>query len=156
MKRKIISVLILYALCLILSSSVYSQDKMIYTPNDIVWNDAPPPFPAGTKITVLEGDPSKDGFFTIRVKLLAGFKIPPHWHPATEHVTVVSGVFNLGFGDKFDQSKGTAMPAGSIAIMPAKHHHYAWANEETIIQLHGVGPWQLYYVNPEDDPAHMK
>ena len=154
MKRKIISLSTLCVLCF-LSVSVYSQDKMIYLPGDMVWNDMPN-LPAGTKVAVLEGDPSKDGFFTIRLKLPAGFKIAPHWHPATEHVTVISGVFNLGFGDKFDPSKGTAMPAGSISIMPAKHHHYAWANEETIIQLHGVGPWQLYYVNPEDDPAHMK
>src|SRR5207249_2738091 len=110
MKIKIISLSAFCILCL-LSSSANSQDKMIYLPGDMVWSDMPN-LPAGTKVAVIEGDPSKDGFFTMRVKLPIGFKIPPHWHPATEHVTVISGVFYLGFGDKFDESKGAAMPAG--------------------------------------------
>jgi quercetin dioxygenase-like cupin family protein len=152
MKTKII----FFSICFLSVLSAYAQDKMIFKPSDIVWMDAPPSLPAGTRLAVLEGDPSKDGFFTMRLKLAPGFKIAPHWHPATEHVTVISGVFNLGFGDKFEDSKGTAMTSGSISIMPAKHHHYAWANEETVIQLHGVGPWQIYYINPEDEPSHMK
>lgn len=141
------------ALFVVFSAVCNAQDmKMVFTPDNIVWADAPPVFPSGTKIAVLEGDPSKDGFFTVRFKVQGGFALAPHWHPATEHVTVISGKFYIGFGDVFDRTKGNEMGPGSIAVMPALHHHFAWADEETVIQLHGVGPWQLYYVNLPDNP----
>ncbi len=139
-----------------LCSIVNAQDHMIYNTGDIKWMDAAPPMPPTAKVAVLEGDPSKEGEFTMRAKLPAGFKIPPHWHPATEHVTVISGMFYLGFGDKYDETNGTAISPGGMAIMMPKHHHYAWTNEETVIQLNGIGPWGLVYVNPEDDPANKK
>ncbi|MGH2575572.1 MAG: cupin domain-containing protein, partial [Ignavibacteria bacterium] len=91
-----------------------------------------------------------------RIKAPAGFKIAPHWHPGVEHVTVISGTFYLGHGEKFDEMMGTALTAGSLAIMQPKTAHFAFAKEETVVQLHGLGPWEIVYVNPEDDPANKK
>ena len=90
--------------------------------------------------------------FTFRLKLPADYKIPAHWHPAIEHVTVISGTFNMGTGDKLDATKTKALSAGSVAIMPPKTNHFAWTKEETVVQVHGVGPWGITYVDPADDP----
>jgi hypothetical protein len=73
-----------------------------------------------------------------------------------EHVTVVSGTFNLGMGDKFDDKAGQAMPAGTFGFLPPMMKHFAWATGETVIQLHGMGPWEIVYVNPADDPRGAK
>ena len=120
--------------------------------SDIQWGDAPPSVPAGAKFAVLEGDPAKAGFFTIRLKTPDGYRIAPHWHPTDEHLTIISGTFHLGMGDKFDEASGTALPAGSYASTPAKMRHYAWTTGETEVQVSGMGPFQINYVNPADDP----
>jgi len=133
------------------ASGTQSAHVMV-TPGDLKWADGPPSLAAGSKAAVIEGDPKNPGLFTMRLKLPADYKIPPHWHPADEHVTVISGTFNMGMGDKFDASKGNALPVGSFAVMPAKTNHFAFTKEETVIQLHGMGPWGVTYVNPADDP----
>ena len=120
-------------------------------PADLKWADVPS-LPPGAKIAVIEGPMNEAVPFTVRLKLPANYKVPAHWHPAIEHVTVISGTFNMGTGDKLDQSKTTPLSAGSVAIMQPKTNHFAWTKEETIIQAHGVGPWAVNYVNPADDP----
>ena len=107
-------------------------------------------------MAVLEGDPTKEGPFTMRVMLPDGYSIASHTHPAVEHITVISGTFNLGMGDKFDKSATQAMPAGAFGHWPAGMKHFAWANGETVVQLHGVGPWGIQYVNPADDPRNKR
>src|SRR6266550_4519138 len=92
-------------------------EHTMYTPADIQWVDAPPILPAGAKISVLEGDPSKPGYFAMRLKMPDGYKIMPHWHPNVERITVISGTLNMGLGDTFDQSKGHAMTAGTYGTM---------------------------------------
>ena len=124
----------------------------LFTPADLKWAVGPASLPAGAQAAVLEGDPAKAGPFTLRLKIPADYKIPAHSHPADEHVTVISGTFHMGMGDKLDAANGKALPAGSFALMPAKTNHFAWASEETIVQLHGIGPWGINYVNPDDDP----
>lgn len=124
----------------------------VYIPSEIKWTDGPPSIPAGAKLAVLEGDPAKAGPFVMRLKLPDGYRLPPHIHPVPERVTVISGTFNIGMGDKFDAAKGTAMPAGTFGTWEAGMKHYVWAKGETIIQLHGTGPWVIEYVNPADDP----
>ena len=132
-------------------------DEMgISLPAEIKWKDGPASLPAGAKFAVLEGDPAKEGFFTMRLWLPDGFKIAPHWHPKVEHVTVISGTFNLGMGEKFDQANSREMPAGSFGYWAAGMRHFAWAKGETVIQLHGIGPWMITYVNASDDPRNMK
>jgi quercetin dioxygenase-like cupin family protein len=108
--------------------------------------------PPGTQLVVIEGPMSEAVPFTVRIKFPAGTQVPAHWHPAIEHVTVMSGTLNMGVGDKFDESKAMRLPVGSISIMQPKTTHFAFFNEETILQVHGVGPWAINYVNPADDP----
>ncbi len=133
------------------ASGTQSTHVML-TPGALKWADGPPSLAAGSKAAVIEGDPRNAGLFTMRLKLPADYKIPPHWHPADEHVTVISGTFNVGLGDRFDASKGNALPVGSFAVMPAKTNHFAFTKEETVIQLHGMGRWGITSVNPADDP----
>jgi quercetin dioxygenase-like cupin family protein len=103
-------------------------------------------------MVVLEGNPAQPVSITMRLKFPAGYVIPAHYHPALEHVTVLSGRFFIAMGDAFDKSKGTALGPGSFFVMPVGMRHYAWTTAETIIQLHSVGPWGITYVNPADDP----
>src|SRR6185436_1723163 len=79
-------------------------------------------------------------------------KVPPHWHPVTKNVTVLEGAFYIGMGEKFDEAAGRELKAGSFASMPKGARHFAWAKGETVIQVHGVGPFEITYVNPADDP----
>jgi hypothetical protein len=137
-------------------ASVHKATHIVLTEADLKWGDAPPVFQPGAKMAVLRGDPSKSGVYTVRLKAGDGYKIPAHWHPTTENVTVISGTFNIGAGDKLDESKTTALGAGGFASLPAKMHHYAWFKGETEVQVHGIGPFQLTYVDPKDDPTKAK
>lgn len=123
---------------------------------DMKWSDGPASLPPGAKAALLEGDPTKEGPFTLRLQLPDGYSIQPHSHPGVEHVTVISGTFNLGMGEKFDKSSGRTLDAGSFAFMPPGMRHFAWTTGDTVIQLHGVGPWKINYVNPADDPRNKK
>ena len=107
-------------------------------------------------MAVLAGDPGKPGAYTIRLKAPDGFKVAAHWHPADENLTVISGEFNLGTGDKLDESKADSMKPGAFALMPARMHHYAWCKGETEVQVYGNGPFKLIYVNAADDPSKKK
>jgi len=131
-------------------------DGAVYTPDQIKWKAGPPSLPPGAKMAVLEGDPTKEGPFTMRLSFPDGYSIPPHLHPGVEHVTVISGTFNLGMGDKFDKSATQAMPAGAFGYWPAGMKHFAWANGQTVVQVHGIGPWGIQYLNPADDPRKPK
>ena len=82
-----------------------------------------------------------------------GYKIMPHWHPAQENVTVLSGVFHVGAGNTFDETKGMALPVGGFGYVGPHMNHFAWAEGETEVQVHGMGPFQMTYVNPKDDPS---
>lgn len=129
-----------------------SAPVMVAKPSDLKWGDAPPVFEKGASMAVLSGDPSKDGLYVVRLKMPAGYKINAHWHPTDEHVTVISGTFLAGMGDKLDKSKMKEFPAGSYALLPANMHHYAMAKNACVVQVHGMGPFSLTYVDPTDDP----
>jgi hypothetical protein len=117
---------------------------------DIKWTDAPPSMPPGAQIAVIEGDLEKAEPFTFRLKLPANYKIAPHTHPAIEHVTVLSGTLHMGAGDKIDPDKAVALSAGSFAAFQPGHSMFAWTGEETVIQVHGVGPWDIHYIHSPD------
>jgi quercetin dioxygenase-like cupin family protein len=121
--------------------------------SDIKWGDPPPVFEKGATFTVMSGDPGKTGLFVVRLKMPAGYKIAPHWHPTDEHVTVLSGTFALGMGEKFDAATMKDLPVGGYALLPAEMRHYALAKTEATVQVHGMGPFVLTYVNPADDPS---
>ena len=124
-------------------------------PNDLKWDDVPS-LPKGAKVAMIEGPMNQAVPFTVRLKFPANYKIPPHWHPAIEHVTVLSGTFNMGIGEKFDEKSSHALPSGAMMIMQPKTPHFGWTQSETIVQVHGVGPWAVNYVNPADDPRKQQ
>ncbi len=126
---------------------------VVVTPDKIQWGPAPPVFPAGAQFAVLAGDPSKPGPFVVRIKAPDGYRIMPHWHPTAENVTILSGEFHVGMGDKFDESSMTTLPAHSVAVVPPHHNHYAMTKGETELQVNGTGPFKLIYVNAADDPS---
>src|SRR5262245_63902178 len=117
--------------------------EVLVTPADFKWGDGPPSLPKGAKVMVLEGDLSKAGPFVVRVKLPDGYKIAPHTHPKDERVTVLSGTLYFGMGDKFDAKAAKALPAGSYARASAGMKHFVWAKGETVIQVHGDGPFTV-------------
>ena len=117
------------------------------------WGPAPAIFPAGAKMTVLSGDPSKAGIFVIRLKMPAGYQIPAHHHPTDEYVTVISGEFRLGMGDKLDKIKTATLYAGGFAEAPSGMNHYGWAPKASIVQVSAEGPFVMVYVNTADDPS---
>ena len=126
------------------------------TPESIKWDDAPPSMLPGAKVAVLEGDPAKDGFFTMRLKLPDGYRVMPHWHPKTERLTVIQGVVHLGTGDQYDAAATKPLRAGTYSSMPPWMTHFAWMEGESILQLSSMGPWEIVYVNPADDPRASK
>jgi quercetin dioxygenase-like cupin family protein len=125
---------------------------IIAVPDQVTWGAAPAVLPAGAKLAVLEGNPMKAGAYTMRLQMPDGYKISPHFHPGPEHVTIVSGSLMVGMGKTADESQMKAFPTGTFAMIPPRTPHYVKAQGETVLQLHGIGPWQLIYVNKADDP----
>lgn len=118
--------------------------------DDLRWS-APAAYAKGAQLAVVRGDPTKEGMYVVRLKVPAGFKIAPHTHPNDENVTILSGSFNIGTGDKLDESKGTQVKTGGYSFVMKGMTHYAWFTDDTILQLHGIGPQGATYVNPADD-----
>jgi len=124
----------------------------LFQGTELEWKDGPPSLPKGATMAILEGDPTQPGVFTMRLRFPDGFQVFPHWHTQTEHATVIKGTLHLGMGERFDRSYTTALATGSFRYWPAGTKHFAWAEGETILQLHGQGPWTITYVNAVDDP----
>src|SRR5438128_2892324 len=124
----------------------------IHRPESLQWQEGPASLPPGAKIAVLDGDPNKAGPFVMRFKFPDGYRVAPHTHPKPERVTVISGVLQIGMGDKYDAAKTEPMPAGTFGTWPAGMKHFGWFKGETVIQLHGDGPWTGNYVDPAGDP----
>ncbi len=143
---------------LALAGSVFAHDAADtsgakeLTPEGIVFRDDPA-FPKGAQTVVLHGDPTKPGLFILRAKFPPNYVVPPHTHPGFETVTVLSGAMGSGMGEKADLTKGKMLKAGGMLALPANHAHYVWTrDEETIIQVAAVGPFDLIYIDPADDP----
>ena len=128
--------------------------QVLVTPEAIVWKPGPPTIPAGAMIAVLSGDPTKPGPFVIRARLPAGYRLPAHVHPIDEYATVIQGTLMVGTGERISEAESTALPAGSFRVTPAGVPHYLWVKDETIFQVHGVGPGGITYIDPADDPRN--
>jgi len=118
----------------------------------IEWGAPPPSLPPGAQAAILFGHPGKEGPFVMRLKLPAGFVVPPHRHSKDESVTVISGRFSITSGDKIDRASVKPLPAASFFHMPAGMTHYAIAEADSVVQIHGMGPFDVIYVDPKDDP----
>ena len=128
---------------------------VISIPAKMAWVSAPPSLPRGAELAVVEGDPTTAGAFAMRLRMPDGYRIPVHFHPVVEHVTVLQGTFRVGMGDRFDPTTLSDLPTGSFAALAPGAHYFAQAEGETVIQLHGIGPWRLTYVSPVDDPRNQ-
>lgn len=134
-------------------AALFAAQTALAQKDGFQWGPAPAVFPASVKMAVLQGNPGKAELFTVRLDLPAGLKIAPHWHPADEMITVIKGTFLLGMGDKLDAKSAKVLPAGAFATVDANMHHFALTRGHTIVQVHAMGPFQLIYVNPADDPS---
>jgi len=120
---------------------------------ELQWGPAPAIFPPGAEMAVLQGDPSTSDEFTVRLRMPSGYKIPPHTHPTTENVTVITGTFLAGMGAQFNEATLERFGQGDFVSVPQNHAHYAMTRGQTIVQVHAIGPFALTYVNPADTPA---
>lgn len=134
------------------SAAAAPAKHSVVTAADLKWGPAPAGLPAGAEVAVLDGDPSKPGPFVMRAKFPAGYRVPPHWHPTDESITVISGSLAVGMGDKFDEASMKTLGPADFVRMPKQMHHYAMAKDAVTFQLHGTGPFAVTYVNSADDP----
>jgi cupin len=140
-------------------ATVGADTKMVMLqPDALQWGDpvlpgsSIPAFEKGAKVAVLQGVPGQGGPVVVRLKFPANFVIAPHWHTTDEIITVLAGTLHAGMGDQLDREKSLAFPTGAFVVMPAKHHHFAWTQEETMVEIHANNPFDIVYVNPADDP----
>jgi hypothetical protein len=124
-------------------------------PSGLKWGPAPAGLPPGSQVAVISGDPGGNGAYVIRVNMPVGYTVPPHTHPTDENVTVLSGTLHFAMGGMLDKSKGDPVKAGGFFRAEQGMQHYAWAGEPTVIQIHGMGPFAIQYVNAADDPRNV-
>jgi quercetin dioxygenase-like cupin family protein len=150
--RRRTTLLIMFMLTLV-SGAGAQPGPLLVAPAELKWQDAPPVISPGVKMAVLQGDLSQAGPYTYRLQLPAGYKVMPHRHPGDEHVTVLSGTLYMGIGEKFDPEKAKVLPTGGFLVVPAQIPHFGWSQDESVVQVHGMGPSGITYVNPADDPS---
>ena len=147
-------------LCAVVFVSVMSATALAADPvvdeKHVKWQAAPPVFPKGVQFAPVSGDSGQTGLYVVRFKVPAGYKFPAHNHPTSEYVTVLSGDFHVGMGDKLDTKKGMALKSGGFVEAPAGMNHYGWSDHGAVLQVHGEGPFEITYVNPADDPRNKK
>ena len=125
---------------------------MALTPNEMTWGPQGGLALPGLQQVNLVGDPAKPGPYTIRLKFPAGFKVAPHTHPDSREVTILSGTYQTGYGEKFDPAGLKTLPAGSFYTEPANVPHYIEIKEDAVLQVSGIGPSGRKFVNPPDNP----
>ena len=146
------SIVIAASLAMIPLAAGAAEQHVLLKPDQVQWGPAPPILPQGAEIAVLAGDPFKAGAFVLRLRLPEGYRVPPHWHTRAENVSVLSGTFHFGMGNRESRDTATLLSAGGFAMMPGRMHHYAWCEGGCVVQVHGTGPFDLHYVNPADNP----
>ena len=145
------------ATAVLLPVVVIADDQhVIIQPDSLKWTAVPPVLPKGAQIAALYGDPDKAEPFVFRLKFPAGYGVAAHMHSNDYDVTVLSGTMYLGMGDKFDPARGEGLKPGGYLHLPKGMHHYEWSDEDTVIQLSGVGPVGMTYLNPADDPSKIR
>ena len=148
-----LAALSLCAATLVLTPLRAAEQHHTVVPADAVkWGPAPPSLPPGAQAAVLMGNPAKEGPFVIRLKFPAGFVVPPHRHTKDELLTVIAGKFAVASGEKLDRESLSPLAPASFVHLPAGMPHYAWAEVESVVQINGVGPFDVSYIDPKDDP----
>lgn len=127
-------------------SLILPRGTIQHSADTLQWTKGPSSMPPGSRIVLLEGDPKTEGLYTLRLNIPAGARLPPHWHPRDERVTVLSGRIGVGFGDRIDDRQLRYFDAGSYYVNPAHSHHYVYFPETTVVQITGIGPWETHLV----------
>ena len=141
------------AILLASSASPSRAQEMIAGASEVRWVPVPNVLPKGAEIAVLLGDPAAEASYVVRLKLPAGYVLPPHHHPSAEYITVLSGSFSAGMGNKLNRKQAHTFRPGGFVAVPANANHYCWANTASVIQIHGTGPFAIMYVKPSDNPS---
>jgi quercetin dioxygenase-like cupin family protein len=131
-----------------------SEMQKVELPQQLKWGGVPPGLPGGAQLAVLAGDPANKGLFTIRIHAPDGYRVLPHSHPTDEDITVLKGTLVMGHGAEFSLASAEPVPAGGFGRIPAGSNHFVQARGDTIIQISSMGPFQINYVHPSDDPRH--
>lgn len=126
------------------------------TPSEMKWSPAPTEYPLGAQIAILHGQQNKIGPIIVRIKVPANYKFPPHYYNMDIYLTILSGSLNIATGDVFSERKTKRLPSGSFAIIRSGSNTYSWTDTETVVEMHTIGPVNLQYVNPKDDPRTAK
>jgi quercetin dioxygenase-like cupin family protein len=134
------------------SAALAGSEHKIIAPEEMEWKSGPEALPPRAQAVVLYGDPAKEGLFAMRVKVPKGYHIPPHTHSKPEIVTIISGEARLGMGETADEAQAQKMSEGSFMAMPPGTAHYVYVDEDSVVQLNSVGPWEVKYIDPKDDP----
>jgi quercetin dioxygenase-like cupin family protein len=123
-----------------------SAHKIVHS-GDLKWT----PIIKGCEIALVEGNLDAEGQpFVARFHCSDGATTPPHWHPTDENITVLKGAFLVGMGESFDESKLKAMHFGNFMLMPKEMRHFGMAKGDLILQVHGIGPFKVNWVNPSE------
>ncbi len=127
-------------------------EVLLLAPDNIKWEPAFSTLPEGATMAILEGNPQYPGPFTIRLKLPAHYELAMHWHASDEHITLISGTMNIGFQDSHkNKIHSKKMTMGSYVRIPARMHSFLSTSENTIVQLHGQGPWEIHFLQNENE-----
>jgi quercetin dioxygenase-like cupin family protein len=146
------------ACCLGLSSVIailHAEDRsepMALTPSEMRWQAQGALAQGGIEQANLVGDPTKPGPYTVRLKFPAGYRLAPHTHPDSREVTILSGTWNTGYGEKFEETALKTLPAGSFYTEPANIPHFVEVREPVLIQVSGKGPSGRMFVKPAASP----
>jgi quercetin dioxygenase-like cupin family protein len=155
MRRSILSAGLLLGVAVLFaaaSTQAHGPHHTVVPADAVKWGPGPASLPPGAQAAALLGSPAKEGPFVLRLKFPAGFTVPPHRHSKGEFVTVISGKFGITAGEKVDRASIKYLPAGSFVHLPAGMAHYAVTEVETVVQINGIGPFDVVYVDPKDDP----
>jgi hypothetical protein len=131
------------------TSASASPNHTLIAPSDLKWQ----PLIPGAEMAVLWGDPGKPGDqYAMRIRSTQQVKVPPHWHPQDEHITILEGTFRFGMGEKFDAAALSNASPGAYVVIPREMRHFGVLDTGGVMQISGVGPFVINYVNPADDP----
>jgi mannose-6-phosphate isomerase-like protein (cupin superfamily) len=142
--------------CALAGAGAAQANKHDMAPIKPAWGPVGPNLPAGAEIAALQGDAAKAELFTVRLKMPKGYVVAPHYHGTDLHVTVISGEFSAGMGDTVDLANAPVLRAGDFITVAANQHHFDAARSAAVVQIYGMGPFSLTYLNPDDDPQRKR
>ncbi len=140
------------AMSIAVAAAAEPTEPIVVNAKQVRWSAAPPSLPRGAKVAVIYGDPAKAGPYVMRLSLPANYRIPMHSHAAGHYITVVSGALFLGSNDSWDPKYATAVNAGGFLLLPANTPKFMFTRKPTVVEIHAQGPFDMNYVNPEDNP----